>query len=171
VPTASFVLLADLAATTLASAGYSFREIITSSELIEWLSSSAAYFDEPEAAAPLAKLEPSICGLTRSRGYHRYAAWHGGRIVATASVMIRCGAAGLFCVATAPEHRRRGVATALLRVSVNSSTRDTSGGGAAVPVTYLTTDSEATAAIYTRMGFAELFRYTRYSTTGAASLG
>jgi ribosomal protein S18 acetylase RimI-like enzyme len=58
--------------------------------------------------------------LQRSGNITRFAGYHGGRIVATASLFDEQAVAGIFTVATAEGHRRRGFGAAMTAAALHA---------------------------------------------------
>ena len=85
-----------------------------------------------------------------------------GRAVAASMLFIRGGTAGIYWVATLPEHRRAGFGTAVTA----RAAAEAFDSGAARCVLHATSMGEA---IYRRLGFETVFTYRGYSLAGAAT--
>lgn len=106
--------------------------------------------------------------LVASSVYSRPQAWNGdyrgyvgcvdGRVVAITAMVAAGGVMGVYSLATQPDHRRKGYGEALLRAAVKLTAKSTGLSRIALQST------EAGYALYRRMGFRDLTRYTVYLT-------
>jgi GNAT superfamily N-acetyltransferase len=82
----------------------------------EWLAVKLRAFElSDECSAAL------LASTVRRPGWHTYAAWHGDRIIATASLQVRGSTARLLGGTTLPEYRGQGVQTALIAARVQAA--------------------------------------------------
>jgi GNAT superfamily N-acetyltransferase len=99
----------------------------------------------------------------RITGRHSFVCWVGyqdGAPVATAASVASDGALGIYNVATAPEHRKRGYGEAITRYAVQAGVRDGDMGQIVLQST------SAGRRIYERMGFEPVTRILVYNSTG-----
>ena len=97
-------------------------------------------------------------GLGADRPYRHYIAWLKGTPVATASLFLGAGVAGISNVATLPEFRGRGIATAVTLEPLLEARR----GGYRVGVLFA---SMAAIGLYRRLGFRQYCKGNCYAWT------
>jgi len=90
----------------------SIEEVTTESEVLKWIECYAPSMGV--AASEIGKLEQIEDNFEgRARFYRRFAAKVGGRMVGTSAFLESDGVAGIYLCSTAPEFRRKGIATLL----------------------------------------------------------
>jgi N-acetylglutamate synthase len=123
-----------------------------------WLAAWAAIEGRPDAAATrlvLARIGPPAGFLAATRD---------GEVVGVGLVVVERGWAGLFCMATRPEDRRRGVASAVARRAAGWA----AGRGARQLYLQVEEDNQPALRLYGRLGFRPSHRY-HYRVTPAAA--
>ena len=90
--------------------------------------------------------------------------WSDGQAVATSSLILAAGVAGVYCVAALPEVRRKGIATAMTLAAL----RQARALGYRVAVLQAT---EMGAGVYRRIGFREYCTFGCYMRPGEAATG
>jgi GNAT superfamily N-acetyltransferase len=96
----------DTLARTVLPDGYTYRQI-TMDDAAAWNQAFSVGYDLPPLVGSLIGIDRAA---TRAPGVTKYfAAEHKGRIVATSLVYFHDGLAGIYAVATIPEHRGRGL--------------------------------------------------------------
>ncbi len=134
--------------------GLEIRALTRPSELPEWLAAfGGAELPEPVASA-LLDLEASL-GFEPDPPYLRYVAYRAGRPLATVSLFLEGGVAGLHNVFTVAEARGEGLARALTRQAL----RDALARGASMAVV---TSSHRGLGLYRGLGFSERCRFGQY---------
>jgi GNAT superfamily N-acetyltransferase len=94
-------------------------------------------------------------GLGDEAPWRHYVGWLGGQAVATATLFLGAGGAGLYFVLTVPEARRRGVGGAITLAALHEARRMGYGVG-------VLGASEMGVPVYRRLGFQEYCRLTVY---------
>lgn len=116
----------------------------------QWLTAWTAIEARPDAAATsqqvLARIGPPAGYLT---------ATHDRELLGVAMVVAERGWAGLFCMATRPTHRRRGVATVMLRHAVSWAADQ----GAHQLYLQVEQDNLPALRLYRRVGFQPSHHY------------
>jgi ribosomal protein S18 acetylase RimI-like enzyme len=102
-------------------------------------------------------------GLGAERPWRHYVGRLGNTPVASASLLLAAGVAGVYNVATAPEARRRGIGTALVRHAL----RETREAGYRVGILHA---SALGAGLYRRLGFAEYCTIDWYGRRGPSTV-
>jgi GNAT superfamily N-acetyltransferase len=135
-------------------AGLEIRRLARPSELPDWLAAfGGAGLPEPVTSA-LLDLEASL-GFEPEPPYMRYVAYRAGRPLATASLFLAAGAAGIYNVFTLPEARGEGLGRALTLRALH----DAHARGCTVAVL---ASSRLGLGLYRRLGFREHCRFGRY---------
>jgi len=136
------------------AAGLEIRRLARPSELPDWLAAfGGAGLPEPVASA-LLDLEASL-GFEPEPPYVRYVAYRAGRPLATASLFLAAGAAGMYNVFTLPEARGEGLGRALTLRALH----DAHARGCTLAVL---ASSRLGLGLYRRLGFREHCRFGRY---------
>jgi ribosomal protein S18 acetylase RimI-like enzyme len=101
--------------------------------------------------------------LPRQGPLRHFVGLRGGEPVATASLLLDGGVAGIYNLSTAPDHRRQGIGTAMLL----NACRTARATGYQVGVLIA---APAGASLYRRIGFSEQCLFRVYYSTGALRL-
>ncbi|MBT8486897.1 MAG: GNAT family N-acetyltransferase [Phycisphaerae bacterium] len=131
-----------LAATKLPD-GYTCREVMPA-EADAWARAVSDGYGLPRAIGRLFGVDRAAARAPGAA--HYYAAEHEGRMVATSLVFLHDGLAGIYGVATLPEHRGRGLGGHLTAEPLRAAWRRGYTTG-------LLQASEMGAPVYTRLGF------------------
>lgn len=100
-----------------------------------------------------------MLGFAEESPFAHYAGRLGGEVVATASLSLAAGVAGIFNVVTLPEARRRGFGTALTLAAL----RDARRRGYRICILQ---SSTMALGIYRRLSFERYSTYSLYVGTG-----
>ena len=140
-------------------AGLTVERVRDAGAAREYVEVMRAGFEMPEftAGAMLSVLE--VLGFAEESPFVHYVGRMGGEVVATASLSLAAGVAGIFNVVTLPEARRRGIGTALTLAAM----RDAGGRGYRICILQ---SSAAALGIYRRLGFERYSTYSLYLGTG-----
>lgn len=141
--------LAVPAAVPPAPAGLAIRPVRTAAELAAYREAAFLGFGFPPGGAPIF-LHERLLALSHVRLYAGVA--EGGAVVATSMLVATGAVAGIYWVATRPEHRGRGYGEALTWAAV--------AGGRALGCRVACLQASASGyPVYARMGFAHAFDY------------
>jgi GNAT superfamily N-acetyltransferase len=102
----------------------------------------------------------SVLGLAEENPFGHYVGRLGGKVLATASLSLAAGVAGIFNVATLPGARRRGIGTALTLAAL----RDVRERGCRIGIL-----QSSAVGVYRRLGFEQHSTYLVYAGTLQAS--
>lgn len=120
-----------------------------------WARTAAKGFGEPESVAtPVAELE-STFDNSHYKAAHHYIGYLNDVPVASSSMVLDSGVAGIYAVATAPEARRKGIGAAMTRMPLLE----------AKEMGYHVGILQASAMgypVYKRIGFQETFKFQTY---------
>ncbi|MEX2458325.1 MAG: GNAT family N-acetyltransferase [Actinomycetota bacterium] len=120
-----------------------------------WLAAMTAGFGLGNSGrAAMTRLADAV-GYGRDRPWRRFAGTMGGRAVGSSGLMISSRVAGIYNVATDPEFRRRGIASAM----TGRALREARDRGYQVAILGA---SPMGLPVYTRMGFVEVCRLRFY---------
>ncbi|MGL5929916.1 MAG: GNAT family N-acetyltransferase [Dermatophilaceae bacterium] len=129
---------------------------VPTGEVASWASVIATCFGLADGAvAPYVALESS---RPATDSYVRIGGWRDGRLVATAALTTDHGVAGVYTVATLPDHQRRGYGGAVTAAALAEGRRQGMHVG-----TLQATD--AGHPVYQRMGFADLGTFRLHALT------
>jgi GNAT superfamily N-acetyltransferase len=124
-------------------------------DLDTWVRTLAAGFGEGEREAAWVGEMYRRLGLAEGGPWHHYLGWLDGAPVATASLFLSAGAAGIYFVFTLPEARRQGIGAAITLAAL----RDARDLGECVGVLGA---SVMGYRVYQRLGFRECCRIGIY---------
>jgi ribosomal protein S18 acetylase RimI-like enzyme len=131
------------------------RRVESRAELHVWFGAFAAGFGfEPAAAQPWLHAFEEL-GFGRDDPLRHYTAFVGGEPVATATMHVAAGAAGVYHVGTRPDARGRGYGSAVTLVPLLEARREDVRWG-------VLKASHLGRSIYERLGFAERARLRQY---------
>lgn len=151
-------MAADLTALPASPApgGFEMRECLTAADLREWMLPFEEGFEAPRVVVTpyIAGIEKAGIGpghaLRLALGTYR------GMPAACTMLCISGGVAGLYCVATTPEVRGKGLASALTRYSLEIARQ----AGCRTAVLHATRKGEG---VYARLGFVEYCRVRNFA--------
>lgn len=92
---------------------YSFELVNTPSELVAWMPLFAATFGIPADEIPLTLEVFEQLSFSLDSEWRHYAMFADGGVVATGSLHLGAGVAGLYNIATRPDYRQHGLGTAI----------------------------------------------------------
>ena len=139
--------------------GLTVERVADAEVLREYVGVARAGFGMPGfATEPLFEACRAL-GLAEENPFGHYVGRLGGEALATASLSLAAGIAGVFNVATLPGARRRGLGTALTLAAL----RDARGRGYRVGILQ---SSAAALGVYRRLGFGRYSTYSVYVETG-----
>lgn len=125
----------------------------------EYVEVMRAGFGMPEfTAEPLFGILSAL-GFAEEAPFGHYVGRLDGEVLATASLSLAAGVAGIFNVATLPAARRRGLGTALTLAAL----RDARGRGYRIAILQ---SSDVALGIYRRLGFEQYSTYSVYLGSG-----
>ena len=133
----------DTLAPTSLPDGYAFREIMEH-EADGWARALSAGYGIPLPVGSLLSVDRAAARCPGKARY--YAVEHDGRLVATSLVYLHDGLAGIYCVATLPEHRGKGLGAHLTAEPLRAAWELGFTTG-------LLQASEMGAPVYSRIGF------------------
>ncbi|GCF11803.1 GNAT family N-acetyltransferase [Dictyobacter arantiisoli] len=135
---------------------FNIEEVASSNALQEWIHvSSIAFGGEPVAFdSEYGRFEQCL-GWGQDRPYRRFLGRLNGKAIATSSLFLGAGVAGLFSVGTLPEAQRQGIGTAI-SIAPLLLARE---AGYNIGVLQA---SEAGYKVYTKIGFRECCRIQTY---------
>ncbi len=133
-------------------------------QLAIWARTLARGFGEGEREAHWVTQVYRTIGLTDDVPWRHYLAWLGGEPVATSTLFLGAGVAGIYFVLTVPAARRRGIGTAITLIGLQEARRM----GYRVGVLG---SSEAGRAVYARLGFREYCEIALYEWAALADDG
>ncbi len=134
-------------------AGVHIRKVETSQDMSVWTHIFCLGFGTPPTMEGTFGefMQATLAGMMTS-----YLAWVDGQPVATASLYCGAGAAGIYCVATLPDWRGRGIGGAVtLQALLDGRARGLRIGTLQA--------SELGLPVYLRLGFRDLFRMKSYN--------
>ena len=142
--------IAALAETTLPE-GCEMRRVASEEEADEWIDALAVGYEIPREVAALFSPQPHL----GSSSIACYAALRDGRMVATTTLVLGDGLAGIYCVSTLPEERGRGLGAHLTAEPLRSAARKGYGVGVlqASPMGH---------SVYRKLGFEDLGEVQMY---------
>lgn len=127
------------------------RQVGDGGELAQWCHTMVCGFPFPEfAEAPFLDLL-THAGFGEQMPLRLYIGWLEGQPVATSMLLLGAGVAGIYCIATIPEARRKGIGTAMTLAPL----RDARELGYRLGVLG---SSEMGFGVYHRIGFREVCR-------------
>lgn len=150
--------LARLEGASTLPKGFSVQRVMNQEALAQWAEAYERGFPmERNVAAALVEIFSALGFRSESRWRH-YVGLEHGRPVASSSVYLGAGVAGLYYVATVPEGRGRGIGTAMVVTPLIEARRL----GYRAGILQATTMGRP---IYARLGFQEVARYPQYRWT------
>ena len=105
-PVPAMVVDIDLLPESVGPSGLEIRPVTTSAELEIWLKAVADGYGLPQEVA-------NLLSTPASEEFIPYTAFLDGQAVGTTAVFFHAGIAGIYCVATLPEFRGRGIGAAI----------------------------------------------------------
>lgn len=151
-------MAADLATARLdvpLPAGVTIRRLRTAEELAHWQRVFVSAFSRPEEEGKVWRDAYALCGFGDGAAWMHFVAFLDGKAVATTSVLIDGGLAGIYFVATLPEARGRGIGAAVTRAAMRFA-RDRGATQAALQA------SELGYGVYRSLGFVEHCQLSLY---------
>jgi ribosomal protein S18 acetylase RimI-like enzyme len=130
--------------------------------LRSWLRPFTLGFEFPDFAANAFFDGYTSLGFSQHGPLRHYIGWLKGEAVATSSLFLGAGVAGIYNVAVMPEHRRQGIGMALTLTPLY----DARNLGYRAGVLF---SSQMGFNVYRRLGFLEYCKVSRYVWTGNAS--
>ena len=135
--------------------GVQLEEVVTPEALEDWSRVCSEGFQIP------GEIGAMIADVSGKEGFGKQAPWRNfyasldGQIVATSSLFISEGIAGIYCVATLPSARRKGIGTALTKMAVLE------GKAAGCNWSGLQASSEG-VPVYEKLGFETVYNFRRF---------
>ena len=129
-------------------AGITIREVLDEDLLRTWYTICMRGFETTEAQSHFYYDAYHLLGYGPGHPWHHYLSYLNEEPLGVASLLLHGGIAGIFGVATVPEARRRGVATALTRHALQEARAE------AYRITALS-PSEMAVNVYKNIGFQE----------------
>ncbi len=124
----------------------------------EYVEVARAGFGMPEFTTGVLFEALGALGLTEENPFGHYVGRVGGEALATASLSLTAGVAGIFNVVTLPRARRRGIGTALALAAL----RDARKRGCRIGILQ---SSAMAVSVYHRLGFEQYSNYLVYAGT------
>lgn len=135
--------------------GFAIRRVAGEDMMRQWMEPFTTVFSlPPEAAGFFFECYRDLASDPSSPLMH-FTAFHDGKPAGTASVVLGTGSAGLYNVAVLPEHRTRGLGTALTLYALEEAKTLGYGLGVLHAV-------EGKEHLYRRIGFQEYCRFVSY---------
>lgn len=135
--------------------GISLAEVTDETLLGQFFHPFSTVFSIPPFAADFFREAYRGLGFEPQTPLRNYVAFHEGRPVASASLFLEAGAAGIYNVAVLPEFRRKGIGKAMTLRAIEDA--KTSGYGIGVLHAM-----EGADALYRSIGFQEYCRFASY---------
>lgn len=132
--------------------------------LRRWEQAFMVGFDVPAYAVRPIIDSIATLGFAEDNPFSSYLASSEGRPVSTLALYYGAGVVGIYCVATVPEARKKGIATALLLHSLHQARQQ----GCRIAILHA---SEMGYSLYRRMGFVEYCQLGQYLFPRAQSVG
>jgi ribosomal protein S18 acetylase RimI-like enzyme len=129
-------------------AGVTIRRLRDANELTPWIQVFVRAFSRPEAEGKVWRDAYALCGFGDAAAWTHFVAFLDGEAVATTSILLDDGLAGIYFVATLPEARGRGIGAAVTRAAMQFA-RDRGATQAALQA------SELGYGVYRSLGFVE----------------
>jgi GNAT superfamily N-acetyltransferase len=123
--------------------------------LRQWVNVLVSSFQESEAVRQARYTGQEGLGWAEDSALQRYLAFLDGEPVATSALFLDACVAGFNEVVTAPQHRRRGLATSVMLATMDAARRR----GYRIGVLQASPMGES---VYRRLGFSELCRFSHY---------
>lgn len=147
--------LACLAEDVAMPAGLRIERVGDLEQLHTWCHALVAGFELPDSFA-----EPfygwfGALGLSAASPALHYLGWLEEKPVATSTLFLAGGVAGIYCVGTVPQARQRGIGTAVTYAAL----REAQSRGYRVSILQA---SEMGYGVYRKLGFSERFRFEEY---------
>lgn len=139
--------------------GLTIERVVDAEVLGEYVGVAGAGFGMPGFVTGALFEACSVLGLAEENPFGHYVGRLGGKVVATASLSLAAGVAGIFNVATLPGARRRGIGTALTLAAL----RDARERGCRIGILQ---SSAMAVGVYRRLGFEQHSTYLVYAGTG-----
>jgi len=138
-----------------APSGLTIEQVKDIETLKKWCGVYAAGFGLPDFVADAFFSMGEGIGFDAGLPFYSYIGWLKSEPVATVSLFLEAGVAGIYCVATVPDARRKGIATAMtFRTLVEGRLRGYRVG--------ILQASEMGAPVYRKLGFREYFKIGQY---------
>lgn len=142
-------------ASTALPGGYSFDRVAGGAQSDAWVEAFATGYEIPRAVSALFGPDAAGATLAPDAPFQYFAVRKDGQIVTTSMLYLADGVAGVYCVATIPDERRRGLAAH----ATAESLRQVREIGYRVGVLQ---SSPAGHAVYRRLGFIDFAQVPLY---------
>ncbi len=129
-------------------ADVTIRQLTCAEEMNDWIDVVATTYETPPDEALLWRDAFEQCGFGDDVAWAHFVADRGGEAVATTSVLVENGLAGVYMVATLPQARGRGIGAAVTREAMRFA-RDRGAKAAALQ------SSDLGLGVYRNLGFVE----------------
>lgn len=148
--------ISKLAAPSSNPPGFSLQQVEDVQTLQQWIAAELQGFEVAAEEKPgLTTLRESI-GLHKQPALSRYLGWLDGEPVATVTLLLSAGVAGIYDVSTIPPARRQGIGTAITKAALEVARQQ----GYRVGILQATPEG---LEMYRRLGFQIYSTYTAYA--------